>query len=111
MLSTDPAAELSPLKRAYLALEQAQARCRELEQARSEPIAIVGMACRLPGGADDTEAYWQLLRDGVDAVCDVPADRFDVDAYHDPDPAAPGKMCTRAGGYLRGPIDRFDAPF
>ena len=103
--------DLSPLKRAYLALEQLQAKCRDLEQARSEPIAVVGMACRLPGGADTPEAYWRLLRAGVDAVCDVPADRWDVDAYYDPDPAAPGKMCTRPGGFLRERVDEFDPQF
>ncbi|MDM0053599.1 type I polyketide synthase [Variovorax sp. J22R115] len=113
-LRADAPSGLSPLKRAYLALDQAQARCRELEradQARSEPIAVVGVACRLPGGADGPEAYWRLLEGGVDAVCDTPADRFDVDAHYDPDPTAPGKMCTRRGGFLREPIDRFDAPF
>src|SRR3954466_8911191 len=103
--------DLSLLKRAYLALEQVQAKCRTLEQARSEPIAVVGMACRLPGGADTPEAYWRLLQDGVDAVSDVPADRWDVDALFDPDPAAPGRMYTRRGGFLREPIDRFDPQF
>jgi acyl transferase domain-containing protein len=109
--ASHPAADLSPLKRAYVALEQLQAKCRDLEQARSEPIAVVGMACRLPGGADSPEAYWRLLRAGDDAVCDVPADRWDVDAYYDPDPAAAGKMCTRAGGYLRERVDAFDPQF
>jgi phthiocerol/phenolphthiocerol synthesis type-I polyketide synthase D len=104
-------ADLSPLKRAYLALEELQERCRELEQARSEPIAVVGLACRLPGGADTPAAYWQLLQDGVDAVCDVPADRWDVEAWYDPDPAVAGKMCTRAGGYLRERVDLFDPQF
>src|SRR4051794_14152017 len=94
-------AELSPLKRAYLALEEMQARCRALEEARSKPIAVVGMACRLPGGADTPERFWELLQSGTVAVCDVPEGRWDVEAYYDPDPAAPGKMCTRRGGYLR----------
>ncbi|MGH8574960.1 MAG: beta-ketoacyl synthase N-terminal-like domain-containing protein, partial [Gammaproteobacteria bacterium] len=105
------AKDLSPLKRAYLALEQMQARCRELEQTRSEAIAVVGMACRLPGGADHPEAYWRLLRSGVDAVSDVPPGRWDVDALYDPDPAAPGKMCTRRGGFLQERIDEFDPQF
>nr|QEO74256.1 Beta-ketoacyl synthase [uncultured bacterium] len=109
--ASDRAGGLSPLKRAYVALEQLQAKCRELEQARSEPIAVVGMACRLPGGAADPEAYWQLLRAGVDAVGDIPADRWDVEAYYDPDPAVPGKMCTRSGGYLREGVDGFDPQF
>src|SRR5215203_7279522 len=105
------AAELSPLKRAYLALEQVEARCRALEQARSEPVAVVGMACRMPGGADSPDAYWRLLRDGVDAIGDLPAGRWDADAFYDPEPAAPGRMCTRSGGYLRERIDTFDPQF
>ena len=104
-------ADLSLLKRAYVALEQVQAKVDALEQARREPIAVVGMACRLPGGADTPEAYWQLLRNGVDAVCDMPAGRWDVEALYDPDPAAPGKICTRRGGFLRDPVDQFDPQF
>jgi acyl transferase domain-containing protein/aryl carrier-like protein len=75
-----------------------------------EPLAIVGMAFRFPGGADDPESFWRLLRDGVDAIAEVPPDRWDADAYYDPDPDAPGKMVTRWGGFLEG-IDRFDARF
>jgi acyl transferase domain-containing protein len=74
-----------------------------------EPVALIGLGCRLPG-APDREAYWRLLRDGVDAVTEVPADRWDVDAYYDPDPDAPGKMATRWGGFLDG-IDQFDPAF
>ena len=55
------------------------------------------MGCRFPGGADSPEAFWQLLRDGVDAVGEVPADRWDVDAYYDPDPDAPGQDGHAAG--------------
>ena len=74
-----------------------------------EPIAVIGLACRFPG-APDAPAYWRLLRDGRDAVGEVPADRFDVGAVFDPDPAAPGKAVTRRGGFLEG-VDRFDAAF
>ena len=72
-------------------------------------IAIVGMGCRFPG-ADGPAAFWRLLRDGVDAVREVPADRWDVEALYDPDPRAPGKMSTRWGGFLER-IDGFDAGF
>jgi myxalamid-type polyketide synthase MxaE and MxaD len=78
-------------------------------QAKNEPIAIVGIGCRFPG-ANDPAAFWQLLRDGVDAIREVPADRFDQHAFYDPDPATPGKMNTRWGGFL-GQVDRFDANF
>ncbi|MCC6488136.1 MAG: SDR family NAD(P)-dependent oxidoreductase [Candidatus Hydrogenedentes bacterium] len=74
-----------------------------------EPIAIVGMACRLPG-ADSIDAFWNLLIRGQDAVREVPADRWDNDAFYDPEPGAQGKMYTRKGGFLDR-IDRFDAGF
>ena len=74
-----------------------------------EPIAIVGMACRFPG-ADSPEAFWQLLREGRDAIGEVPPDRWDVDALYDPNPDAPGKINTRYGGFLEK-IDQFDAGF
>ncbi|OBH02063.1 polyketide synthase [Mycobacterium sp. E2699] len=74
-----------------------------------EPIAIVAVACRFPG-APDPEAYWDLLSGGVDAIREIPDDRFDVDEYYDPDPEAPGKIYTRYGGYLES-IDGFDPEF
>ena len=49
------------------------------------------MACRFPGGANDPPSYWRLLCGGVDAIGEIPPDRWDVDAFYDPDPAAPGK--------------------
>ncbi len=74
------------------------------------PIAIVGIGCRFPGGADSPDAYWRLLTSGVDAVGEIPPGRFDVNAFYDPDPGAPGKMYTRSGSFLDG-IDTFDASF
>jgi len=107
----DDTSHLSPLKRAYLALELAQARIDELVRAKTEPIAVVGMGCRLPGGVEGPDTYWDLLRDGVDAVRETPADRWDVDGFYSPDPGAAGKMCTRLGGFLRERIDQFDPQF
>ncbi|MFF5882603.1 SDR family NAD(P)-dependent oxidoreductase [Streptomyces sp. NPDC012589] len=75
-----------------------------------DDIAIVSMACRFPGGADDPEALWQLLAEGRDAVTDVPPGRWNTDGLHDPDPEAAGTAYSLRGGYLAG-IDRFDAPF
>jgi acyl transferase domain-containing protein/acyl-CoA synthetase (AMP-forming)/AMP-acid ligase II/NAD(P)-dependent dehydrogenase (short-subunit alcohol dehydrogenase family)/acyl carrier protein len=75
-----------------------------------EPIAIIGMACRFPGGADDPEKFWDLLRNGIDAITEIPADRWDVNRYYDPDVDAPGKMYTRSGGFLTD-IDLFDPLF
>ncbi len=91
-------------------IQEMQARLDVFERAHKEPIAIIGMGCRFPGGADDPERYWTLLRDGVNAVREVPADRWDVDAYYDPDPETPGKSYTRFGGFLEQ-IDRFDPQF
>lgn len=98
------------LQNALLALRKARLRLEELEQEKQEPVAIVGMACRFPGGVDSPDAYWQLLRDGVDAIAEVPSNRWDIDAYYRPDPGIPGKMCTRWGGFL-SEVDTFDAPF
>ncbi len=75
-----------------------------------EPIAVIGIGCRFPGGADTPEKFWQLLLSGVDAITDIPFDRFDVNAYYDPRPATPGKVITRWGGFLKD-IDKFDAAF
>ena len=60
-----------------------------------EPIAIVGIGCRYPGGVTDPESFWRLLDDGVDAISEVPRERWDIDALYDPDPDATGKMTTR----------------
>lgn len=78
--------------------------------ASSEPIAIVGMACRMPGGVTTPEQFWQLLSRGEDAITDVPPSRWDVDRYYDPSPEHPGTMYTRRGGFLDD-IDHFDAAF
>ncbi|HET8839891.1 MAG TPA: beta-ketoacyl synthase N-terminal-like domain-containing protein, partial [Ktedonobacteraceae bacterium] len=75
-----------------------------------EAIAIIGMGCRFPGNADTPERFWQLLREGFDAISEVPADRWDIDAFYHPDPDAPGKMYTRSGGFLAD-LDQFDAAF
>jgi acyl transferase domain-containing protein/acyl-CoA synthetase (AMP-forming)/AMP-acid ligase II/acyl carrier protein len=75
----------------------------------NEPVAIVGLACRFPS-APNAEAFWQLLDGGRDAICDVPADRWDAAAYFDPDPTARGKMYTRAGGFIED-VAGFDAAF
>ncbi|MBX7449233.1 SDR family NAD(P)-dependent oxidoreductase [Mycolicibacterium sp. 3033] len=74
-----------------------------------EPIAIVAVSCRFPG-APNPEAFWEVLAGGVDAIREVPEDRFDIDEFYDPDPDAPGKIYTRSGGFLDG-IDGFDPEF
>lgn len=74
------------------------------------PIAIVGMGCRYPGGATSPQTLWKLLVDGVDAVDEIPRDRFDVDALYHPVPGTPGRMNTRRGAFIAD-HDRFDAGF
>ncbi len=74
-----------------------------------EPIAIVAVSCRFPG-APDPEAFWEVLSGGVDAIREVPEDRFDIDEFYDPDPETPGTTYTRFGGFLDG-IDGFDPEF
>lgn len=102
--------ELSPLKRALLELREMRARLDELEGERSEPIAIIGMGMRFPGGVDSPESYWELLRNGVDAVQDIPSDRWPTESYYDADPNAPGKLYARGGGFLND-VDKFDPAF
>jgi len=100
---------LSPLKRALLALEEMQARLTETDRARTEPIAVIGIGCRFPG-SDNPARFWQLLRNGVDAVGETPASRWSNEDFYDPDPDKPGKMSTRWGGFL-DQIDQFDPEF
>ncbi|HVY79495.1 MAG TPA: type I polyketide synthase, partial [Steroidobacteraceae bacterium] len=103
---SDPST-LSPVKRALLALEEMQSRLHASERRLREPVAVIGIGCRFPGGANDPDSYWALLRSGRDAIVEVPPDRWDVDAYYDPNPDAPGKMSTRWGGFI-DQVDRFD---
>lgn len=74
-----------------------------------EAVAIIGMACRFPG-APNPRALWQLLYSGGDAITEVPADRYAIDAVYDPHPATPGKVMSRYGGFLEQ-VDQFDAAF
>ena len=75
----------------------------------AEPIAIIGIGCRFPG-ANDPNSFWQLLHEGRDAITEVPLQRWDLNRFFDPNPAIPGKMSTRWGGFLEQ-VDQFDAGF
>jgi len=97
-------------RQALAALRKMRQKLDEIEHARTEPIAIVGVGCRLPGGANDPAAFWDLLRNGVDAIREVPTDRWKVEEYFDPNPGTPGKTYSRWGGFM-DQIDRFDAEF
>ncbi|MEH2048357.1 type I polyketide synthase [Nostoc sp.] len=99
----------SLMKEASIKIAELQAEVERIKSANSEPIAIVGMGCRFPG-ANNPEEFWQLLRNGVDAISEVPKNRWDIDAYYDPDPDAPGKMSTRFAGFVEK-LDEFDPQF
>ncbi|MEV0194720.1 type I polyketide synthase, partial [Kitasatospora purpeofusca] len=97
------------LKRVTADLQQTKRRLRDAEARRSEPIAIVGTACRLPGGVASPADLWRLVHDGADAMAPFPRDRgWDVDGLYDPDPDAAGKTYAEEGGFLADP-GGFDA--
>jgi acyl transferase domain-containing protein len=78
--------------------------------ASAAPIAIIGLGCRFPGSVAGPDDYWRILRGGVDTITEVPADRWNIDDWYDPNSEAPGKMYTRWGGFLDS-IDKFDAAY
>ncbi|MFE0336708.1 type I polyketide synthase, partial [Streptomyces sp. NPDC058955] len=120
-MNLDPAAELGPvaneerlrdyLKRTTASLRQTRRRLEEAEGREREPIAVVAMGCRFPGGISSPEELWDMLVAEKDTVTDVPTDRgWDIDDIYDPDPDAPGKTYTRKGSFVSDAA-RFDADF
>ncbi|WP_229076722.1 type I polyketide synthase [Actinoplanes sp. DH11] len=102
---------LENLKWMTAELRQARQRLKELESAVGEPLAIVAMACRYPGGVRSPGDLWRLVRDGVDATTEFPGDRgWDLDALSDPDPDRSGTSYTGRGAFLSG-VGDFDAGF
>ena len=104
------AAQLSPQAREVLARELIRAGTVSPCDALAEPVAVVGIGCRFPGDVTGPESFWRLLLDGEDAISEVPADRWDADAFYDPDPLAPGRMTTKWGGFVSD-VAGFDADF
>ncbi|ACU75833.1 short-chain dehydrogenase/reductase SDR [Catenulispora acidiphila DSM 44928] len=99
------------LKRVTVDLTEARRRLEESENARREPIAIIGAGCRFPGGVSTLEGLWETVRSGTDTITGFPTNRgWDTDGLYDPDPEAPGRTYTRHGGFLHDAAD-FDAEF
>ena len=74
------------------------------------PVAVIGMACRLPGGIDSPELLWEALLRGDDLITEIPAERWDADEYYDPEQGVPGRSISRWGAYL-DEVGGFDAEF
>lgn len=99
------------LKRSFKVIKQLEGQVAALRQSMHEPIAIIGMGCRFPGGVNNPSKLWEVISEGRDGIIEVPPSRWDVDAFYDPNKEAPGKMYTRKGGFLQQPVDLFDAGF
>ncbi|WP_326794345.1 polyketide synthase dehydratase domain-containing protein [Streptomyces sp. NBC_01808] len=99
------------LRRSLEAVRTLREQVDELRARAAEPIAVVGLGCRFPGGADGPERFWELLREGRDGVVDVPGDRWPVEGWYSSDRNEPGTSYTRRGGFLAEGAHAFDAGF
>ena len=109
-MNTEQDKSKSPIKRALRAIEDMKAKLKAMEDSQKEAIAIIGIGCRFPGSVDTPAAFWHLLHSGIDAISEVPKDRWDLDTYYDNKPEIPGKICTRYGGFV-GQLQEFDSQF
>ncbi|WP_174259318.1 SDR family NAD(P)-dependent oxidoreductase [Myxococcus xanthus] len=103
-------AELSPLQQALLTIEKLQKKLAVASNGEREPIAIIGMACRFPGGATSPAKFRDLLWGAGEALTEIPSDRRALQGLYDPDPSRPGKLSMRRAGFV-DEVDRFDAEF
>ncbi|VAW96721.1 Polyketide synthase modules and related proteins [hydrothermal vent metagenome] len=98
------------MKNALLEIRRMRNKLANEQREKNEPIAIVGSGCRFSGGVESAEDFFKLLKNATDTVSEIPASRWDVEKYYDPDPNAEGKMYTRHGSFLDN-VDKFDAAF
>ena len=98
------------IKGALVRIQELESELAAIHAQQHEPIAIVGMGCRLPGDVTNPKTLWELLAKGRSGICEVPAERWDINALYDPDLNAPGKMNTRYGGFIKNVAD-FDPEF
>ena len=110
MVPAEESENAPALKRALFALKDMRAKLNAAESAKTEPIAIIGMGCRFPGGANTPDAFWNMLNMGTDAIKEVPGDRWNIEDYYDPDPNASGKMYARKSGFIDN-VDQFEPDF
>ncbi len=99
-----------PPNRLALLAHELNNRLERLEQRSKEAVAVIGIGCRFPGGANGPDAYWRNLQEGKHTVREIPPERWDAEAYYDPDPSTPGRMTSKWGSFLDD-VDRFDAAF
>ncbi|MGV0742696.1 type I polyketide synthase [Mycolicibacterium sp. XJ870] len=93
-------------------IDELSARLEIAEKGETEPIAVVGMGCRLPGGVNSADEYWRLLQDGRSGIVRVPPERWDAESFYSDDYSVPGTICTRDGGFITSwRPDEFDAEF
>ncbi|WP_292435717.1 type I polyketide synthase [Methylobacter sp.] len=98
------------MRRALDELRELRSKLAQYQQAEHEPIAVIGLGCRFPGGCDSPEALWQFLSEGKNARSEVPAERWPLSEYYDAKPQTPGKISSRYGAFLSD-IAAFDADF
>ena len=111
-MTTAPSDRRAIITEALHKIDELSARLEIAEKGDTEPIAVVGMGCRFPGGVNNPDQYWRFLREGRSGIVKVPPERWDADALYSEDHTVPGTICTREGGFLTSwKPDEFDAEF
>jgi acyl transferase domain-containing protein/acyl carrier protein len=98
------------MKNALLEIKKLRSELAQSKETGSEPIAIIGMECRFPGKAVNLKGFWELLKNGEDAITEVPSSRWNMNDFYDSNSETPGKTYTKHGGFLQS-VDEFDPLF